>query len=250
MKRRCNTNAVQCTIDLTRPYFGRCHCSVANKGRNGFLQIMRRSGRCFGQFFEGQYAVSYKVSHLLDSTYNIYISHDIPYTVWEWDASAIDGEDEANVWVVWAVGMPGSAITDHIGGPRQRPNSTTINAALLPSHCSTAILPNSTTIYWQNLQDHSAQFFYCRQTTVHTWALGIVVVRSLINETLQECKTALTLQSLNLFWVIVLKTFRVVVLMVVVVLVSMLVSVVVSVVLENIYLSYKKIYGWECIIGD
>ena len=76
------------------------------------------------------------------------------------------------------------------------------------------------------------------------------MVRSLINETLQECKTALTLQSLNLFWVIVLKTFRVVVLMVVVVLVSMLVSVVVSVVLENIYLSYKKIYGWECIIGD
>ena len=31
------------------------------------------------------------------------------------------------------------------------------------------------------------------------------MVRSLINETLQECKTALTLQSLNLFWVIVLK---------------------------------------------
>ena len=59
-----------------------------------------------------------------------------------------DGEDEKNVWAAWGgVGMPGSAITDHIGSLGRRPNSTTINAALLP-------------------ESTSDRFYYCHQYIV------------------------------------------------------------------------------------
>ena len=70
------------------------------------------------------FACTWKIRVMYKMSYDI--KHPLSHQKRSQDWRRSDCED---VWVVWALGMLATAITDHIVGLRRRPNSTTINAS-------------------------------------------------------------------------------------------------------------------------